>query len=118
MKRSSLFIIGLLLLATYSITTHGQGEQEEVHRQWLYERYAEATSIKPGMSRADLLRVFKEDGGLQRIPATRYLLKSCKMIKIEVEFDTEYGQAYKEKPDADLKITKVSQPYLEYPHAD
>jgi hypothetical protein len=118
MKRSSLFIIGLLLLATYSITTHGQSEQEEIHRQWLYERYAEATSIKPGMSRADLLRAFEEDGGLQRIPATRYLLKSCNMIKIEVEFDTEYGQAYKEKPDADLKITKVSQPYLEYPHAD
>jgi len=118
MKRSWLFIIGLLLFATYSITTHGQGELEEVHRQWLYERYAEATSIKPGMSRADLLRVFKGDGGLQRIPATRYLLKSCNMIKVEVEFDTEYGQAYKEKLDADLKITKVSQPYLEYPIRD
>jgi hypothetical protein len=118
MKRSSLFIIGLLLLATYSITTHGQGEQEQAHRQWLNEQYTEATSIKPGMSRADLLQVFEEDGGLQRIPATRYLLKSCNMIKIEVEFDTEYGQAGEEKPDADLKITKVSQPYLEYPHRD
>ncbi|HEV2665877.1 MAG TPA: hypothetical protein VG324_13250 [Blastocatellia bacterium] len=115
MKRSSLFIIGLLLLATYSISTHGQGDQEEVHRQWLYQRYAEATSIKPAMSRADLLRVFREDGGVQPIPATRYVLKSCNMIKIEVEFDTEYGHAYKKKPDADLKITKVSQPYLTYP---
>lgn len=29
-----------------------------------------------------------------------------------------YGQAYKEKPEADLKIKKVSQPYLEYPISD
>ena len=115
MKRSTLFIIGLLLLATYSITTHGQGEQEEGHRQWLYERYVEATSIKPGMSRADVLRVFREDGGVSPIPATRYVLKSCNMIKIEFEFDTEYRHVYKEKPDAELKITKVSQPYLTYP---
>ena len=118
MKKLSLFIIGLSLFATGSMNTRGQGELEEARRQWLYERYAEATSMKPGMSRADLLRVFKEDGGLQRIPATRYLLKSCNMIKIEVEFDTEYGQRYKKKPDAELKITKISRPYLEYPQMD
>ena len=118
MKGSLLFIIGLLLLATYSITTHGQDEQEQAHRQWLNELYTEATSIKPGMSRADLLRVFEEDGGLQRIPATRFLLKRCRMIKVEVEFDTEYGQEYKESADENLKITKVSLPYLEYPHYD
>jgi len=118
MKRSLLFIVGLLLFATYSIITHGQGEQEEAHRQWLNEMYTEATSIKPGMSRADLLRVFEEDGGLQRIPATRFLLKRCRMIKVEVEFDTKYGRMYKEKSDEDLKITKVSQPYLAYPHYD
>ena len=40
------------------------------------------------------------------------------MIKVEVEFDTEYGQGYKERADEDLKITKVSQPYLDYPHYD
>jgi hypothetical protein len=113
MKRSSLFIIGLLLLATFSTTTDGQGRQDEGYRQWLYDRYAEAASIKPGMSRADLLRVFEEDGGFQRIPAARYTLKSCNMIKIDVDFDTKYGQRYKEKPDAELKITKVSKPDLE-----
>jgi hypothetical protein len=118
MKKLSLFIIGLSLFATGSMSTRGQNELEEARRQWLYERYAEATSIKPGMSRADLLRFFEEDGGLQSIPATRYMLKSCNMIQIEVKFDTEYGQAYKEKPDADLKITKVSQPYLKYPSMD
>jgi hypothetical protein len=117
-KRLLLFIVCLSLFATYSMTTRGQDEFKQAHRQWLEERYTEATSIQPGMSRADLLRVFKEDGGLQRIPATRYLLKSCNMIKIEVEFDTEYGAAYEEKPDVELKITKVSQPYLEYPHMD
>jgi hypothetical protein len=91
---------------------------EETRTQWLHERYAEATSIKPGMSRADLLRVFREDGGLQTTPATHYILKSCDMIQIEAKFDMEYGRAYKEKPDPDLKITKVSRPYLKYPSMD
>jgi hypothetical protein len=118
MKRLLFLIIGLSLFATYSMTTRGQDEPDQAHKHWLNDRYAEATSIQPGMSRADLLRVFEEDGGLQRIPATRYLLRSCHMIKIEVNFDTEYGQAYKEKPDADLKITKVSKPYLQYPIGD
>ena len=117
-KRLLLCIIGLSLFATYSMTTREQDEPEQAHKRWLNERYAEATSIKPGMSRADLLRVFKEDGGFQSIPATRYILRSCDMIQIGVEFDTEYGQAYKEKPDEDLKITKVSRPYLALPAMD
>jgi hypothetical protein len=118
MTRLSVITIGLSLLTTLSLATQGQSEREQAHKLWLTQRYAEAISIEPGMSRADLLRVFDEDGGLQRIPATRYLLKSCRMIKIEVEFETEYDQGDKEKPDEELKITKVSQPYLEYPHRD
>jgi hypothetical protein len=117
-KRLLLLIIGLSLFAPCSTATQGQEELEQAHKQWLNERYAEAISIRPGMSRAELLRVFKEDGGFQSIPATRYILRSCDMIQIEVKFDTEYGQAYKDKPDEDLKITKVSRPYLKYPSMD
>jgi hypothetical protein len=59
-----------------------------------------------------------EDGGVQRIPATRYILRNCNMIKVDVDFDTEYGQAYKPVPDEKLKIKSVSKPYLEYKHYD
>jgi hypothetical protein len=81
--------------------------------QWLQDRYKEATSIKAGMSREDLLKVFMEDGGLNTIPATRYVLRSCHLIKVDVEFDTKHGQAYEEKMDRELKIKQISKPYLE-----
>lgn len=82
-------------------------------KQWLEERYKEATSIKTGMSRADLMKLFDEDGGFQGIPASRYVLKSCRLIQIEVKFDAKYGVAYKPTPNEDLKIVEVSKPYLE-----
>jgi len=40
------------------------------------------------------------------------------MIKIDVEFDTQYGVRYAKKPDPELKITNVSKPYLEYASLD
>ena len=70
------------------------------------------------MSRAELMKVFEEDGGLQRIPAGRYVLRSCRMIKVEVEFDVGHGRAYGRKPDEEVKIKGVSKPFLEHMHTD
>jgi len=57
--------------------------------------------------------IFEEDGGLQSIPAGRYVLKSCHVIQIEVKFDTEDGVNHKPTPDENLKIIEVSRPYLQ-----
>ena len=109
---------------------------EQAHRQWLEERYAEATSIKEGMTRADVLKLFETDGGLQRLGVPeRYVLKSCSMIKVDIEFDPPAGikgellepaegvrvggaQPSERKrqivPDTALKVKRVSRPYLEH----
>ena len=111
--------IGILLIASLLITIgariypQAQTASDQAHQQWLEERYKEATSIKTGMSRADLLKLFDEDGGLQSIPAGRYVLKSCHLIQIEVKFDTEHGVNYQPTADENLKIVEVSRPYLE-----
>ena len=92
---------------------------EDEHRRWLAERYAEAVSVRPGMSRRDLRRLFRPDGGLQTIPSSRYVLKSCAMIKIDVKFALPEGAAREdfreedERGDEALRITEVSKPYLE-----
>ncbi|MDQ3817391.1 MAG: hypothetical protein M3362_06840 [Acidobacteriota bacterium] len=116
----TLLVLGFLFLSigTIAVSPSNRSEASQNPRQWLEERYKEATSIKVGMSRAELMKVFEEDGGLQRIPASRYVLKSCPMIKVEVAFDVEYGQAYREKPDEELKIKSISKPYLEYMNTD
>lgn len=118
MVRLSL-VIGVLVFGIGTlISPLGRSEANQDPQQWLEERYKEATSVSVGMNRADLRRIFDEDGGLQRIPASRYTLRSCQMIKVDVEFDTEYGQAYKVKSDEELQIKSMSKPYLEYRSTD
>jgi len=111
-------VVSLLVLAAFAIYPRAQKMTNSSHEEWLREKYKEATSIEAGMNRADLLNLFIEDGGLQTIPATKYVLKDCRMIKIDVDFDTKYGQAHRKVPDKDLRITKVSKPYLEYMYVD
>jgi len=113
MKIGILLIAGLLVIVGSQTYLPAQTANDQAHQQWLEERYKEATSIKPGMTRADLLKLFEEDGGLQTIPAGRYVLKSCRLIQIGVKFDTAYGVNYKPTSDENLKIVEVSKPYLE-----
>ena len=61
------------------------------HDKWLQERYFEALSIKEGMTRAELLEVFRMDGGLQAFLPTRYVLRSSNFIKVDVEFEVPAG---------------------------
>ena len=92
---------------------------EDDHRRWLAERYAEAVSVRPGMTRRELRRLFRPDGGLQTIPSSRYVLKSCGMIKVEVKFALPEGASREDFRDENeliddrLKITEISKPYLE-----
>jgi hypothetical protein len=113
MTRTLLLLACVLILSTTVIYSQEQVVTNQPADKWLQERYKEATSIKAGMSREDLLKVFMEDGGLNTIPATRYVLRSCHLIKVDVDFETEYGRAYKERPDRELKIKQISKPYLE-----
>ena len=113
MKIGILLIAGLFVIIAPRIYPQAQTVNDQAHQLWLEARYKEATSIKAGMTRADLLKLFEEDGGFQSIPAGRYVLRSCQLIQIEVKFDAKYGVDYKPMPDENLKITDVSKPYLE-----
>jgi hypothetical protein len=87
---------------------------EQTHREWLLDRIKEAKSVTAGMSRADLLKVFEEDGGLNTIPARRYVLRSCPYIKVDVEFNVKPRSYTRDMPDQNLKIQNISEPYLGY----
>lgn len=91
-------------------------QPKQPHEEWLAQRIREAQAIKAGMSRAELLKVFREEGGLQLIPARRYVLRSCAYVKVDVEFEIAAGQPL--PPDAQLKIVNISKPYLEFAIVD
>jgi len=88
-------------------------EDSRIYR-WLLGRLREVEAIKVGMSRADLLKVFMPDGGLQRIPAGCYVLRSCDLIKVEVEFRFPEGRSPQNLPPyTELVVSSISKPYLE-----
>ena len=126
MNRCFLMIICSVL--TVSGLVGSAHQRDPNHDQWLQQRYVEATSIKEGMTRADLLKAFEMDGGIQLMLPTRYVLKNSNLIKVDVEFDVPVGNRIIPEDmrfgrrDSDgfqfvsnemLKIKRISKPYLE-----
>ena len=128
MNRLFLLVVCSLLTVTGSTSSVPQSDLN--HDQWLQERYFEATSIKAGMTRADLLKFFRIDGGLQPLLPTRYVLKRTTLIKVDVEFDVptvgsrivpedlrfemrNSKQDFQFVPNDKLRIKRISKPYVE-----
>ncbi len=112
--------LGLAALCFFAIPelSAAQGrvpaEEEQKHDAWLITKLEEVFSIRPGMTKADLLRVFEHDGGLQNTWPQRFVLRSCHLIKVDVEFNVPEGMAPASyPPDNELKIKSISKPYLE-----
>jgi hypothetical protein len=111
MKLAIFFISGLLMLVTAHSLPQDQNTEDKAHQQWLEARYKEATSIRPGMTRADLLKLFWPNGGIQTPTAQYFTLKSCPLIKVEVRFD-KYDSSNRQRDDL-LRIVEISKPYLD-----
>lgn len=95
-----------LMLAAPDMEYTGSTGTKSKHEQWLLERIKEARSIKPGMSRGALLKVFKADvGGLQSVPTTSYDLKSCGDVRLHVivSFDKRKYSLLQVRPIRDEK---------------
>lgn len=69
-----------------------------------------ALDLTAGMSRADVEKYFKEDGGGQSNMQGRFVYRECGLIKIDVEFEVRNERGF----SRDDKVVKVSRPYLEY----
>ena len=91
---------------------------ENAMERWLSGELQEAHSIKPGMTKADLLKVFMPDGGMQWNPTRRFVLRSCNLIKVDVTFQQSEGTHSTNLPARELIIKSISKPYLEYMYAD
>ena len=74
----------------------------------------ECETIKPGMTRADLAKVFTTEGGLSTATWNHYVHRRCPYIKVDVEFTLSdpKQQGWAERP-TDI-ISKISKPYLEW----
>jgi hypothetical protein len=93
------------------VTLPGESVIDWEHSQWVSSVLAWIATIKPGMTRTDLLRVFTTEGGLFTRTHRTFVLKPCRTIKVDVEFSISGNEA-------NDKITQISKPYLDGEQVD
>jgi hypothetical protein len=90
------------------------------HEAWLKQVSEKMETIKPGMTRWDLLRVlrtegtprrtFRIGGGPPQVLRESFISQDCPYLKIDVEFESVAGL---DVPNQDV-IVKVTKPYLQF----
>jgi len=87
------------------------------YTKWVGSVLQQIDSLKTGMTRNDLLKVFTTEGGISTRLQRTYVYRECPYIKVDVRFQpVSQPSAYKEFPDD--KIVSISKPYLDYSVAD
>jgi hypothetical protein len=114
--RSLLLVAGFLLLSAFVVplqtSLSPQSGDDQAHLQWLSKSLESIKTIKLGMTRRELLTLFREDGGLQFMPI-RYVYKDCPVIKVDVTFTVNDAGDH-----LNDRIKSISKPYLESPFFD
>jgi hypothetical protein len=101
-----------------ALSAAGKLAKTEDHIEWVAKALREMQTIKPGATRAELLRVFVEEGGLSTRTQRRYAYRECPYIKVDVTFEPVGEPAEKLKELQPDKIARISQPFLEWSIAD
>jgi hypothetical protein len=98
---------------------NGQGATREDHTTWVTETLTRMGTIKPGMTRKDLLVVFTTEGGLSTPLHRRYVSRDCPYFKVDVDFEpvgrpslNADGRMTRIEDEQD-RIVTISRPYLE-----
>lgn len=116
---ASIALFVSILFTTQIVPAQGVSKFDE-HQEWVSKVIKEVQKIKVGMTRRELLTLFREEGGLSTGLQRTYVYQGCPYIKVDVEFlpvgrsatDSEGRVTLVENKD-DL-IRKISKPYLEF----
>ena len=92
--------------------------RDKQNTEWIAGILKEIQTLKPGMTREDLLKIFTEEGGLSNRFQRRYAHRACPYIKVNVKFDWHDPEANSIKEHPQDKITHISTPFLEWTIAD
>jgi hypothetical protein len=106
------------------VSISGPSREQQAHIDWVGKVYERMLTIAPGMTRAQLLKIFEPDGGLSTSLQGRFVSRECLYFKVEVEFEA-VGRSSRDANGRvtmieaeDDRIVKISRPYVEPRFAD
>jgi len=110
----------IVFLVAALVVSVGQSQASpDTHTMWFEKLVSNAKTIKPGSLRGELLKLFWSDEGKGiEDPPSRFRLKGCRLIQMEVDF-VKAGTFTAEKlhPKAsDLVVSRVSPLQLQPSH--
>jgi len=94
------------------------------HKAWVTHALEKMETIKPGMTRQDLLKIFRTEGGPSTGLRRTFVSRDCPYFKVVVEFkavpgpDRDNAGFVTSVEDSRDIIVKVSIPYLQFGIAD
>jgi hypothetical protein len=120
-KIASIIAVPLFVLLLTTVPLSAQSPQRpQSPTEWIAESLREMQTIKVGMTRADLLKVFTTEGGLSTGLQRAYVYRKCPYIKVDVEFvpvgrpaRDDAGRVTLLEAKEDV-IKKISKPYLDW----
>lgn len=121
MKTPSLFLVVVLFLGFLSCRTAATKIDPKIDKDLstqISAILAECQKIKPGMTRAELDKVFTTEGGLSTAQRRTFVYRGCPYIKVDVDFSlSDPRQTALEERPTDI-ISKISKPYLDWSIGD
>jgi hypothetical protein len=107
-----------------SINQASQGPCVQEHEVWVGRTLGQMEAIKPGMTREDLLKMFRTEGGLSTGLHRTFVSRDCAYFKVGVEFKAVGrpdrdgdGRVTSQEDPRDI-IVKISRPYLQFSIGD
>jgi hypothetical protein len=112
-----LLFISVVVIGGSSIRSASPERAAHDHVTWVSHTLEKMEIIKPGMTRWDLLKVFRTEGGISTGLRQTFVSQDCPYFKVDVEFKSGAGP---DKPGVVILpqdnrdiIVKVSKPYLQ-----
>ena len=102
----------------WRVLTGKEAEAYHAANAWLESRMKEAKSVCVGSTYADVVKVFKRDGGLSTVTSHRFVLILCPFVKVDVEFEQTEGLKARQPLAFTAKVVSVSKPYFEREFSD
>jgi hypothetical protein len=119
-----MLVIGVMIGGFQADAQSSQGRIAEDHISWVGHVLKRMQTIKPGMTRRELLTVFRTEGGWSVGLRRTFVSRDCSFFKVDVEFDAvgmpnrdRGGRVTLVEDNRDI-ILEISQPYLQFPFAD